>query len=999
MGGKGGKKGQPVPDWHMTLHYGIALEPSDALFGVRIGDKLAWPPAQVDEDGSVERCPSGIDYLAINRGRPISEAIDPAHKEIMTSQRNELIDEPDLFGGDETGGGGVHGIMSWMPGAADQVPPAYVDEKAGYAPGKGPGYRGFSSAFFTGARKTLKLRDAMGLFIGVNSLPTAFKKRGFLWSSNNPIQPGPQFRHMRYPRAKPLSDWCDSVAEMGDAAVVSERNILIMPGPLDPARRDSDGDLMRSGGGFPRANPAAVLYELYATGGYETEPNHEVMDAETFLTGARIFSKEGIGISSHDANVQGFNAVAEKIFAHAGCRVILDRRTGRYTMRVLRHQSVFQSLWSGRPAPRPEISDFVLTPSNGKITSEVKSRMPSELVSSLTVKFTVDETEETGVVNLISQAAIAISGGANDESRDFSMFRDSQAAITAGKRELAMSSTPMVTFEASMSRHAWDVCLFDVISVDWPSEPAIHGRRFLVAEISYGDVRDREIVASLAEYVADVTHPDDVQISTVAQAPRYGSMTVAPKVDFHYPTPMSAPMLIASGVPMDAVLTMDDEEVTEFAHLISAQSNLDAIEVFQHPQGTQPADTGTFIEPTPRAVMVDSLPGGEATSSFVFYDLDFGAQAADVDVGDKLIFVRRAIPGVTNNPIVDVFQSGNSGVLSISGDARKYALNESSESITSAVGSAALALDPESDTHASGYGLRPYYCEEIAIITDVDRETGVVTIKRGIHDTSPAQISAGTSIVYHLKRGSPVLSAGEMAVVSGGSQATVLRPVNAGQPSKKRVNGALINPVRSLGYSRATLPARPGAATISANGQTVSFAAGKLVLEEPAPVTLTWSPRNRMLDDAVPAAWDQGPVTPEEEALYYVRLFRRIRARKGRQLTQNNPYLGIIMQGIPSTSNLVKTYRGIAETTFTIPVEDILMDMSDPNSMRGSGNYSAPTDIFGGAAYAVEIGTYRGEISANASAPASFQNPILLFDVAVDATGYGLAYGKDYGGQ
>lgn len=989
-----GKNTKPVPDWFMTLHFGLALGAADALFGVRIRDTLAWPPAQVDVDGSVERCPSDINYLAINRGGAVTDAISPTHTQIMTTQRDELIDQTELFGGDESGGG-VYGLMSWLPGSSDQFPPRYIEEKLKYEEGKCPGFRGYSSAFFSGARKVLRLKDAMGLIIGINSLPKVFERKGFLWSSNNPIQPAPEFRVMRFPRAKPLSDWCDSVAGLSDASVVAERNVLIMPGPLDPARRDSDGDLMRSGGGFPRANPAAVLYELYATQGYERAADDSIMDAESFLTAARIFSKEGIGVSSRDANGQGFNSMIEQICNHAGCGVILDRRTGKFTIRVLRHSSVFQGLWSGRPAPRPELKSFVMTPSNSDITSEITSRVPSELVSSMTVRYTVDETEETGVVNLMSQAAIAMSGGTNDEERDFSMFRDSAAAITAGKRELAIASTSMTTFEAALNREAWDVSLYDVITVAWPEEPSIDGKRFMVTEIAYGDTKDREISASLAEYVVDVSHPDSVQIATLAQEPRYGSMTVPPKVQRHYPTPMSAPMLIGAGVPMSDVLRMDDEGMTEFSHLVSAQTKVDAVEVFQYPNGAEVPEVGTVLEPTPRAALVDPLPGGEAFSTLNFYDLDFGAQSADMDVGDKLIFVRRPLGvGVVTNLISDVFQTGNSGMISSASDSRKYASGDGSETPNSAVGSAALALDPDSDTHANGYGLRPYYCEEIAIITALNRDTGLITIKRAIHDTAPAPLQPEVTDVYHLKAGLPVQSAGEMPVVSGGSQATILLPKNAGQPSKKRFRGSVINPVRGIGLSRATLPARPAAATISANGETVAFAAGKLILDEAAPVTLTWAPRNRLLDDANPAAWSQGPVSPEEETFYYVKLWRRVRSRKGRH--QNS---GGFLQGVPSTANLVRTYKGITGTSFTIPVEDILTDMTDPNSMSGSGNYVAPTDIFGGAAYAVEVGTYRGEIQGNAFSPASFQNPIMLFDVAVDATGYGLGYGKDYGGQ
>lgn len=988
-----GKNTRPVFDWLLSLHMGIALGKADGLFGVRINDKLAWPPAQVDSEHSVERFPTGVDLLKINRGMPVTEAIAPDHKEVMTTQREEIIDQTELFGGDEASGG-VYGMMVWMPGGEDQVPPAYVDEKLNYEPGTAPGFRGYSSAFFTGARQALRVRNALGAITGIAGVARVFARKGFRWCSNNPFQPAPEFRVFRAPRAKPLSDWCDSVATQTNANLASERNVLVIPGPYDPARRDDEGNALRQGGGFPRANPAAFLYELFATRGYHEEADDSIMDAESFLTAARIFSKEGLGVSFYDANADGFNDIIAQVCNHASCGVVLDRRTGKFVIRVMRHRSVFEGLWSGRPAPRPELRSFVLTPSNADITGEIRTRVAAELASSMTVKYTVDETEEMGIINLMSQAAIAISGGARNEDRDYSLFRDSAAAITAGKRELAFASTPMTTFDAVLSREAWDLNLFDIINVSWPDEPAIHGKQFLVAEISYGDTKNREITVTLAEHVADIVHPNDVEIATRLQERRHGATSVAPKVERHYPTPMSAPMLIASGVTRERVEQMDEDGVVTFAHLVSSGSNLDAATVFQHPIGTPVPEDGDLIEPTPRAAVVDPLPGGEAFSTLNFYDLDFGANAKDVNVGDKLIFVRNTIPGVTLIPIADDFQTGNRGAISANIQLRKYASGDGPESPNVAVGSAALALDPESDTMHIGYGLRPYYTEEVTEITQLDRSTGQITIKRGIHDTVPAPIFPGHMHVYHWRRGLPVPTAGDMPAVSGGNHATVILPQNAGQPSKRRVQGANINPVRGTVFSRATLPARPAAATISDGVDTVGFAQGKLVLEEAVPVTLSWAPRNRMLDDANPAAWNQGPVTPEEGTFYYVRLWRRIRGRKGQhQIINGMPQL------IPSTANAVAVWTGITGTSFTIPVQTILDNMADPLAMVGQGSFREDTDIFSGAAYAVEIGTYRGEFQGNQNSPASFQNPILLFDVAVDSTGYGLAYGKDYGGQ
>lgn len=62
--GMGGKNRTDVFDMKQTVQFGVCLG-AEALMGLKIKDKLAWPPKQVDGDDTVERCPD-LDYRRLN---------------------------------------------------------------------------------------------------------------------------------------------------------------------------------------------------------------------------------------------------------------------------------------------------------------------------------------------------------------------------------------------------------------------------------------------------------------------------------------------------------------------------------------------------------------------------------------------------------------------------------------------------------------------------------------------------------------------------------------------------------------------------------------------------------------------------------------------------------------------------------------------------------------------------------------------------------------------
>ncbi len=132
--GKGGGGQVEVTEYSLSDHFGICAGPLDAITRIVVKEKTAWA-GRATELGSF------------------------------------TIDMPELFGGVKKEGG-VGGIVTFLPGAADQVMPDDLAQKLGRADGADcPGFRGLASAFFTG----------VGGIAG---------RAGFYWTANNPYLPG-----------------------------------------------------------------------------------------------------------------------------------------------------------------------------------------------------------------------------------------------------------------------------------------------------------------------------------------------------------------------------------------------------------------------------------------------------------------------------------------------------------------------------------------------------------------------------------------------------------------------------------------------------------------------------------------------------------------------------------------------------------------------------------------------------------------------------------------
>lgn len=195
----------------------------------------------------------------------------------------------------------------------------------------------------------------------------------------------------------------------------------------------------------------------------------------------------------------------------------------------------------------------------------------------------------------------------------------------------------------------------------------------------------------------------------------------------------------------------------------------------------------------------------------------------------------------------------------------------------------------------------------------------------------PAPIPAG-AWVFHLKNEPPVP---RQVSENGDLYYAAYRPRNALAVARGTTDAVMFNAV-----SRQEMLARPGKVSMTIVAETFDLGQ-KPPLDEALPITVRWASRNRLLDDAKPAAWGDGAITPEDGQRAYVRVWRRVR----RDATGDAPAV------------LVASFYDLGGSEFTIPVAVFADTLTNPEWTSGN----VVSDIQYAGAFVFEVGAQRLE--------------------------------------
>ncbi len=282
---KGGGSSYQVTNYHMSMHYGICHGPVDAMLGIFVKEKDAWPGTTVYDDPDDD--PNAPEIIIDLTQRFDDWIFDIADGNVVSGERavaigpgKLLVNKPDLFGGDKKEGG-VKGNVYWLPGRFNQTLPDVLAAKL--SPGKTgaqvPGFRGIASLFF--------YSDDVG--------------KGFLWGQNNPYLPAMWVTVYRTPLG------------------------------LNPGLT-----VIQRGDYVPDVNPAHIIYECLTNTTWGMGAQSSIIDVDTFEACAVTLKEELFGLSMGWFQQAAIEDFIKEVLDHIQATLFINPRTGLITLKLIR---------------------------------------------------------------------------------------------------------------------------------------------------------------------------------------------------------------------------------------------------------------------------------------------------------------------------------------------------------------------------------------------------------------------------------------------------------------------------------------------------------------------------------------------------------------------------------------------------------------------------------------------------------------------------------------
>ena len=239
-------------------------------------------------------------------------------------------------------------------------------------------------------------------------------------------------------------------------------------------------------GNGPDMNPAHIIRECLTNRdwglGYST-----VEIGASFTAAADTLYTEGFGLSliwQQDSSIEEFIG---SVLDHIDATLFIDRRTGLWELRLIRADYTAATL------PLFDETNVVDWGRLGR-------RAPSDLVNSVTVRFTDAWTDDTGAVSVTDTARVQSMGEVIATTLDYPGIRYQGLAIRVAERDLRALSVPLLTGEIVVNREGADLGPGDVIRLHVP-RLGLDDVVMRISEIGQGDGRDNGIRLKLAEDV------------------------------------------------------------------------------------------------------------------------------------------------------------------------------------------------------------------------------------------------------------------------------------------------------------------------------------------------------------------------------------------------------------------------------------------------------------------------------------------------------------------
>jgi len=239
-------------------------------------------------------------------------------------------------------------------------------------------------------------------------------------------------------------------------------------------------------GNGPDMNPAHIIRECLTNRdwglGYSA-----VEIGVSFTAAADALYAEGFGLSliwQQDSSIEEFIA---SILDHIDATLFIDRRTGLWELKLIRADYVAANL------PLFDEANVVDWGRLGR-------RSPSDLVNSVTVRFTDAWTDDTGAVSVTDTARVQAMGEVIATTLEYPGIRYQGLALRVAERDLRALSVPLLTGEIVVNREGANLGPGDVIRLR-STRLGLDDVVMRLSEIGQGDGRDNGIRLKIAEDV------------------------------------------------------------------------------------------------------------------------------------------------------------------------------------------------------------------------------------------------------------------------------------------------------------------------------------------------------------------------------------------------------------------------------------------------------------------------------------------------------------------
>lgn len=239
-------------------------------------------------------------------------------------------------------------------------------------------------------------------------------------------------------------------------------------------------------GNGPDMNPAHIIRDCLTNRDWGLGYSSVEIGA-SFTSAADTLHAEGFGLSliwQQDSSIEEFIA---SVLDHIDATLFIDRRSGLWELKLIRADYLAAML------PLFDESNVVDWGRLGR-------RAPSDLVNSVTVRFTDAWTDDTGAVSVTDTARVQAMGEVLATTLDYPGIRYQGLALRVAERDLRALSAPLLTGEIVVTRAGADLGPGDVIRLR-SARLGLEDVVMRISEIGQGDGRDNGIRLKIAEDV------------------------------------------------------------------------------------------------------------------------------------------------------------------------------------------------------------------------------------------------------------------------------------------------------------------------------------------------------------------------------------------------------------------------------------------------------------------------------------------------------------------